>query len=260
MTTVSIFIFDFCRETRCLIEQVFRVLLDGGGDVNHADGAGRTPAMAAALIGDRSLLRFLSASESLADLSLRNADGRTAAFFAAMNGHTGSLAFILGDADFDGGKRAAGDSGSGGSGGGEGKGEATTSATTRSGGAVAAATLDAEDKIGCTPLWTAAAHGHLDTVKYLIDRHGASPNACDVTGTSAAWMTVRWFASSIILSVHTVVPFVNCARGLGAPRQVPTAAAPPHAFTFTRVIILARNRRSQPPLGAPPRSTHITDP
>lgn len=173
-------------------EQVFRVLLDGGGDVSHADGAGRTPAMAAALIGDRSLLRFLADSESGADLSLRNSDGRTAAFFAAMNGHTGSLAFILGDHDYDAG--GGGVSGIGR----ERETEKTAPTAARSGGGrgggvsvVADSTADAADKIGGTPLWTAAAHGHLDTVKYLIDRHGASPNARDVTGTTAAWMAVR---------------------------------------------------------------------
>jgi len=56
--------------------------------------------MAAALTGDRALLEFLSASDSAADLSTRNSDGRTAAFFAAMNGHVDCLAFVLGDADY----------------------------------------------------------------------------------------------------------------------------------------------------------------
>lgn len=133
--------------------KVVRVLLAGGGDVNHVDGAGRSPAMAAALRGNRSLLKFLS--ENGADLSMRNSDGRTASFFAAMNAHVNCLAFILDSSDDYG---------------------------------AVSATADAKDKIGCTPLWTAAAHGHLETLQYLV-RRGASPNACDVTGTTAAWMT-----------------------------------------------------------------------
>lgn len=137
--------------------------------------------MAAALIGDCSLLEFLSASESGLNLSLQNSDGRSAAFFAAMNGHTGSLAFILGNGDYGGGEGGGGTSAKGGS----------ESPTRSRGVSTAGAMADAEDKIGCTPLWTASAHGHLDTVEYLIDRHGASPNARDVTGTTAAWMAVR---------------------------------------------------------------------
>lgn len=178
-------------------QQVIRVLLDGGGDVNHADGGGRTPAMAAALTGDRALLEFLSASDSGADLSVRNSDGRTAAFFAAMNGHVDCLAFILDDADYASGAGAGGGGGAdnGRSIRGKKKGIDRWPRRAAAGSAAAvsaaAATADAVDKIGCTPLWTAAAHGHLDTIKYLIDRHGASPDARDVTGTTALWMTVR---------------------------------------------------------------------
>ena len=182
--------------------------------------------MAAALIGDCALLQFLSTGESGADLSVRNSDARTAAFFAAMNGHTDCLAFILGDADY-------GEDGGGGGGGtsGEEIGETTTfNATNGSAGvsgaaaAAAATTADAADKIGCTPLWTAAAHGHLDTVKYLIDRHGASPNARDVTGTTAAWMTVRYWC---IWPLHTYPEFAF-------PRFFALACAN-HSFYESRV-------------------------
>lgn len=141
--------------------------------------------MAAALTGDRALLEFLSASDSAADLSTRNSDGRTAAFFAAMNGHVDCLAFVLGDADY-----AAGGGGSDNNNSKRGKKSDRRSRRTAA-VSTAAETADAADKIGCTPLWTAAAHGHLDTIKYLVDRHGASPDARDVTGTSALWMTVR---------------------------------------------------------------------
>lgn len=128
------------------------MLITAGADINEADDRGRTPAMAAALRGDRPLLECLS--EHGARLSFVNSDGRSAAFFAAMNGHVDCLAFAVDDSH----------------------------------GPEAATMLDSPDSIGCTPLWTAAAHGHLDTVRYLT-RRGASPNASDVTGTSAAWMT-----------------------------------------------------------------------
>lgn len=114
--------------------------------------------MAAALRGDRPLLKFLLTSG--ADFSVQNSDGRTAAFFAAMNGHVDCLGFIL-----DGGGRIT----------------PTTASSYL-------ATADLKDKIGCTPLWTAAAHGHLEALLYLIKRD-ASPNVRDVTGTTAAWMT-----------------------------------------------------------------------
>lgn len=128
------------------------MLLRIGCDVNQMDNRGRTPAMAAALRGDRPLLECLSTNG--ARLSAQNYDGRTAAFFAAMNGHVDCLVFIAEEHSDR---------------------EATS-------------TTDAQDKIGCTPLWTAAAHGHLETVRYLT-RRGALPNARDVTGTTAAWMT-----------------------------------------------------------------------
>lgn len=229
-----------------------RILLDGGGDVNQVDGAGRTPAIAAALIGDHSMLQFLSAGESGADLSVRNSDGRTAAFCAAMNGHTGCLALILGDADY-------GREGGGGGLSGEAKGEATTSAAATSGGVpvIADPAADAADKIGCTPLWTAAAHGHLDTVKYLIDRHGASPNARDVTGTTAAWMTVSQRTSHIAITACVSAVLVACVyRSSGEPRARPPptktatdGAATSHACHF--ILGLLREKPRQTPLARP---------
>lgn len=128
------------------------MLIGVGADVNQSDDRGRTPAMAAALRGDRSLLECLSANG--AHLSSVNSDGRSTAFFAAMNGHVDCLAFAVNENH----------------------------------GPEAVAMVDVRDSIGCTPLWTAAAHGHLETVRYLTHL-GALPNASDVTGTSAAWMT-----------------------------------------------------------------------
>lgn len=125
--------------------------------------------MAAALRGDLSLLKFLSVNG--ANLSMRNSDGRSAVFFTAMNGHVDCLAFVV---DHDNNSS---------SGNGDGCGKPTSTSA-----AAADATVEATDKIGCTPLWTAAAHGHLEVVKYLT-RRGASPNARDVTGTTATWMT-----------------------------------------------------------------------
>lgn len=131
--------------------KLVRILLRAGGDPNQADIRGRTPAMAAALRGDRDLLECLT--KHGARLSSVNSDGRTATFFAAMNGHVECLAFVIDECD----------------------------------GLDAIAAADARDSSGCTPLWTAAAHSHLETVQYLA-RRGASPDVRDVTGTSAAWM------------------------------------------------------------------------
>ncbi|CAN0494939.1 unnamed protein product, partial [Ectocarpus sp. 8 AP-2014] len=52
------------------------------------------------------------------------------------------------------------------------------------------AAVDTPDNNGSTPLWAAAARGHLDTVEYLVGRCGASPQARDARGTTAAWMAV----------------------------------------------------------------------
>lgn len=98
-----------------------------------------------------------------------------------MIGHVSSLVFILDDPDYKSmsimsrlnGKEKKGEDKLPYRGSGCGSGAAT-------------AMENAEDNIGCTPLWTAAAQGHLDTVKYLIGRHGASLNARDMTGTTAA--------------------------------------------------------------------------
>lgn len=165
--------------------QVLRVLLEGGSDINQVDGAGHTLAMAAASTGECSLLKFL-VSEGGADLWVRNSDGRTAAFLAATNGHVRCLAFVLGDVDYSsssGGKIAET----------KGEGETELSSCERRNTtfpAAASARADAEDNTGCTPLWAAAAHGHVDTVKYLLERWSASPNARDATGATASWMAV----------------------------------------------------------------------
>lgn len=176
--------------------------------MNDTDRSGRTPAMAAALRGNRPLLEFLL--EHGADFSIRNSHGRTAAFFAAMNGHVRCLAFIA-DGAVDNAVHGEGDRIASASL--DGRGAAGICVTPFTNGnssevssvnrdeviigaapgvpgfpTAASETADVADKIGCTPLWTAAAHGHLEVVRYLAWR-GASPNTRDVTGTTAIWMT-----------------------------------------------------------------------
>ncbi|CAM9856530.1 unnamed protein product [Scytosiphon promiscuus] len=136
--------------------EVIRVLLDGGGDINETDSAGKTPAMAAAMTGDRSLL----------------------------DGHVTSLALILGDV---GNSNISGGDKDGRKGGGEGE-LPSGGCTNTTLPAATVARADAEDNMGCTPLWTAAANGHVDAVKYLVGRCSASPNARGTMRTTATWM------------------------------------------------------------------------
>lgn len=109
-----------------------------------------------------------------------------------MSGHVSTLALILGDADFN----TGGECNSSGRrlrGKGAGGGKAALGNP---------AAVDTPDNNGSTPLWAAAARGHLDTVEYLVGRCGASPHARDARGTTAAWMAVSWSPASFFSLPH----------------------------------------------------------
>lgn len=74
------------------VAPVVEVLLEAGADPNLADLAGNTPLMAAAQLGDVSLVqRLLDAG---ADPGLRNAQGETAQSLALRHDHFGTAALL----------------------------------------------------------------------------------------------------------------------------------------------------------------------